>query len=613
MLLSWSSRFWEQKKGQRRPGCRRQAYGCLLLLILLVLLLCSGLFMLAHSAAAQTMPAVLQPAGHQSLAVYLLIDNSNSMFEMSGIGSDPELLRLDAARLFISYLGVDAQIVHRCGVIFFGDEANLVVPLTPLTDAARRADIFSLLANPSRMGWTDHVAALTLAYEQLQVENPGGRSAIILLTDGKPEWSHTPSPVEQAQYTTRLQAVGERLAQAGIPLFLILLANEATDTDADITEVWQPMWQTLSAAVTPGRFYTARRAEELAGIYHDMVVALTGKTTGPVAQAAASPAGHEKLITIAPGLLRLTLVVSKSTPDISVAIFTPSGERVTTTTPGVTHAGQPGVSREEVWAIETPIPGQWLVRLTGEGQVTVWQDYEMLPDTPTPTMALPVTPVATPTNDRRWLPTSLPATVLQPPNDDRRSTTTTGHPLTLAAETPAITTTEQPVKSNDARISPPSSRRRLWWLPFILLFVTSGVYGVWRWRTDNQPIVTGTLHLLSSPGLLSEPTSIDLESYQRPRLTIGQAPADISLAGAGGQITIRPGEAVGDTYGMLVTGNGPIWLAGESLTTMRPLPDAADIVIGALSGPAYRLRYDNLRLRVATQGERDWRLQRNEK
>ena len=138
-------------------GCRQWSLGCLLIVLLFVGLLCGLLTFLLK-------PRSVSAAGEEPLAVWLLIDNSNSMYEKDGVGSDPDLLRLDAARLFLSYLGVDEQdLVHQAGVIFFGTGAETVVPLTPLTDDENRAALFSQISDPPRMGWTDHLVALQLA------------------------------------------------------------------------------------------------------------------------------------------------------------------------------------------------------------------------------------------------------------------------------------------------------------------------------------------------------------------------------------------------------------------------------------------------------------------
>lgn len=381
-------------------GCFRRLVGCTALFLLATALLTLLLWLTIKAVGAQT------PAPPAPLAVHLLIDNSHSMFDKGGLGSDPELLRIDAARLFISYLGVDdSQVIHRCGVIFFGSEAELVVPLTALTGPQRRAEMFERIARPNPLGWTDQVAALSLARADLDTVSGEQRPAIVLLTDGKPEWNSTPTREEQEAYLQKMQAGSRALAEAGIPLFIILLANEATDADPAITTIWQPQWEAMSAATAPGRFYIAREAEDLPDIYHDIVVALTGnRTSGAVIQSEVGAGGIRRTVAVEADLSRLTLVVAKSQPQLSVRVLLPDGQPLTPDIPGTRYIGEPGVSREEIWVIEEPVPGDWTVLVDGTGRVTVWKDYRR-------TVAPVVTPSATPTTvpTPSPTPTALPA------------------------------------------------------------------------------------------------------------------------------------------------------------------------------------------------------------
>ena len=177
---------------RRRRGCRRRALGCLGFLALLAALAFLLLFGLIHWARAQAaVPAVEQ------LAVQLVIDNSNSMFDKGGVGADPDLLRMAAARLFIEYLGIeDGRFQPACGIVFFGSTADQVAPLMPLDDATRRRALVERPADPARMGWTDQDGALEGARQGLA--GADGRKTIVILTDGKPEWNDRPTPDERA-------------------------------------------------------------------------------------------------------------------------------------------------------------------------------------------------------------------------------------------------------------------------------------------------------------------------------------------------------------------------------------------------------------------------------
>ena len=203
--------------------CKWKRNCCLILMAgaLLLILLCAALFVIIYQAQAQG------PVSH-GFDVILLIDHSNSMWDKGGVGSDPGLLRVQAAHLFIAYLGVDtARDGSRLGVIHFGGESELAVPLTPLDSPARRQAIRAAIANPHRLEWTDPLDALRVAYDTLfpqRQRDPARRPVVILLTDGKPELCPTPSPGERAAYVADLRALVDRFRQRGCPIFTIALS-----------------------------------------------------------------------------------------------------------------------------------------------------------------------------------------------------------------------------------------------------------------------------------------------------------------------------------------------------------------------------------------------------
>jgi hypothetical protein len=183
----------------------------------------------------------------------------------------------------------------------------------------------------------------------------------------------------------------ERLAAAAIPLFIVLLANPTTPADLELMDIWQPVWEDMATATVPGQLYVAQEAEDLVAIYHDVVLTLTGGTTdGAVTQNSFDTLETTQYIAVEPHLKRMTLVISKSNPGIVVTIIAPDGQPLTATLPGVRFSGQPGF-REEIWTIDTPAPGQWLVQMRGAGFVTVWKDYEVMPVTATPPLVAAAT------------------------------------------------------------------------------------------------------------------------------------------------------------------------------------------------------------------------------
>ena len=573
-LLTLSAKYWQQHALPKWRGCRRITIGCLGLLILFLIVGCGLLFWSIIQVKAAPPPPTAP------LAVFLLIDNSQSMYDLGGTGADPELLRIDAARLFLSYLGVDeTDANHASGVIFFGTEANITVPLTSLTNDTQRQAVFDAIQNPQPMGWTDQAEALSLAITNLKTDAVERQPVIVLLTDGKPQWADAPTPEEQSAYAARLRWLGMELAQDRIPLFIILLANEATDADPEITTRWRPIWQEMAAATTPGQFYEARHAADLTGIYHDIVVSLSGgRTKGVVLQQAVTGEGIQQTVIVQPQLARMTLVISKSQSNIKTAVFLPDGTPLSTDMPGVRHAGG---ELEAVWVIPSPPPGVWTIQMSGQGTVTVWQDYLPAP-TPMPTNT--PSPLGSTTGSTTGTPQ---ATAAETPQPTAVATQIAAHPVTAVPTMTPLSAAAAPL---------PDTPKQPWWL-FILL-VTAAVtgFGGVRYRQQRRPVVTGTLRHLSGPGFADGQTEYLLDTPKRSSVVIGAAGVHIPLIQAESDCKIEAGAAIGDTFDVLIAAEKGVLLNNRPVLGTQPLHDADIITIGST-----RLRYENLRLRHARQ------------
>ncbi len=643
----------------RYRRAKRRLTGCCLLVLLGALLACGALFGLSFY--------LIRRAGAQGpdvtpLDVMLIVDNSNSMYEKNGVGSDPDLLRIEAARLFITYLGVDSSgPPHRLGVIFFGGQAQLVVPLTPLADDARRAEMFALIADPPRMGWTDPQAALDLAAETLHAGGgPATGRAVVLLTDGKPERRTDPTPQEQATTIARLRETAGRFAADGVPLFIILLQNEATDADPEIERVFVPLWQEMAQAHPRGHFYRARRSEDLLDIYHQIVVALTGRqTAGVVVQAQVQTETWEP-VSIEPGLAQVTFVVRKSDPTLQVNILRPDGRPLAPADPDVQYGGQPGQSREEVWAVRDPSPGDWQVRINGRGTVTIWKDFYPAPSTPTPrpTATPTSTPSPAPTATPRPTATSTPIptvgplpplTLLEPTAPVTRRV---GDPLPLVVgwlpdahirvrlesadgdqveDTPLAEVSAgryaaqltlpapgryqlkvdgQVVLKNGVTVQDKASlsvivhRRGTWWwlgLPLAVL----GAGGGWFWyqRRRTAPLLEGTLRRLSAPAGREVPARLDLDALRQKTVRLGPDPeADLPLPHTADAPTptarlVARREPSGVGIALVVEER-----TGEAdAVRVNDLPLAGEWALhdgDVIQLGAYRFRYENLRRRA---------------
>jgi len=293
------------------------------------------------------------------------------------VGSDPGLLRVQAANLFIAYLGVDtARTGNRLGVVHFGGQSELVVPLTPLDSPGQRRSIQAAIADPRRLDWTDPLEALQLAYRTLfphGQRDPDRQPVVILLTDGKPELPDTGTS-QRAAYVADLRALVDRFRERGCPIFTIALSNAATDADPDIQTVYRNLWQEIAARTPPAEYHEARTADDLPRIYHAVVARLVGAEADvPAIEVPVSGQVTRTLIVDA-GLARMTLVVLRSDPALEVRLLRPGGAPARSDDPDVRHAGVPGSTREEIWSVAEPRPGRWTLELRGHGTVLIWQD-----------------------------------------------------------------------------------------------------------------------------------------------------------------------------------------------------------------------------------------------
>jgi uncharacterized protein YegL len=374
---------------------RRWRRNCLLVVVGL-LLLCLALYV---GAVVLVRRANAQEVAYQPLDVLLLIDHSDSMWEKGGVGSDPQLLRLDAAGLFISYLGLDAEPGgHRLGVIRFGGESELIVPLTPVADEAQRAALRAALADPTPMGWTDPLQALELAYQELflsERSTPDRRPVVVLLTDGKPEIPSLTTAQERAAYIDALRSRVESFRDRACPIFTIALTNEATEADPEIQTVYRNLWQEIAALTPPGEYREARTAQDLPHAYHAVVAHLSGvEAEAPLLEAEVE-GELTRSIPVEEGLARLVLLVFKSDPTITVRLVRPGGALARAEDPDVSHVGSGG-AREEVWSILDPRPGAWRIELSGHGEVLVWRDTALSSASPAYTVALRAPPAYVP-------------------------------------------------------------------------------------------------------------------------------------------------------------------------------------------------------------------------
>lgn len=516
----------------------------------------------------------------KTVNVMLLIDNSGSLWELGGVGSDPQLLRIQGAQLLIRLLGTDQDTLYRVGVIAFGSDAQLIAPLTPLTDEAAREALLKQIANPQPMGWTDINRALDLAYRQLfpnGASSTASRTAIVLFTDGKPETAETrQDEAVRTAYARDLEARIRRLAGQGVYIYFVLLANKATDQDPELQQHYRPMWNRLAQDLDTVFFFETRDALDLPVLYHDIAIRMQGGRPQPPIVETPVAGRMEKEVEIEENLYRVIFVVYKADPNLAVEVVRPDGRPLTSDDPRVRHAGGP---YQEVWSIVYPTPGTWRIRLSGQGRVIVWKDV-----IPGPTPALIPSPTPTPT----WTPT--PSATPSP------TPTATFTPTAIATPVAAVL---PPAQREEQK--PPSAPLRPWLRTGILLaglllvlFISRAVY--LKWVRGQEAPLEGTLRLVAAPSGWHPSQHWILGEYHKGRLTVGGVGCDIALSG-----DEMPGavELVGkwDEDGEVAVYVRPLRpdacrLNGVPLVEERPLWDGDEIGLGE-----YVIRYENFRRR----------------
>jgi hypothetical protein len=598
---------WEWRRRQHTVF-RPRATGCLLWLLVLSALACGAFFGIMQIAQAASAPnhndavpegQLLQEVGLLSFTddnapvralsltqapqarwVQLLIDNSNSNYDRAGMGTDPDFLRITAARLLLTYLGAaGGEQTHYGSVIFFGTVAEEVVTAVPLDQPQQREAIFNRIDAPPPLGWTDHAGALELALAQSDAQAAPAAPAIVLLTDGKPEWPGTRGVSEIAAYQARLHRLAEEMAARQIPLIIVMLATEASLADAETITIWRPLWQEIAAMTPDGRYFEARTAADLPGIYHELVAELTGASSrGTVIEVEVPATGLNRILPVEAGLAQVTFVIHKADAGQVVRLYTPDSQLLTADNASVRLAQS---SHESVWAIDHPPAGGWRLQATGAGALVVWQDVQWLP-TPTilPTAAATM-PATVAVAVATLPPTRLP---FSPTPSPARPTTT----LTPAGRT--ATPAPLPAPSLNTGRSPWSGWPCLLLLPLLALPLL--LFG-WYRHVQQRPTVSGTLRLLAGPGASAGQHVIDLDTCRQRRFTFGQPESDWSLLGAISQAVIEPGSGQDGIYQMWLTADGNVTVNGRTLTPGERLQLAdADLI----TLDQHRIRYENLQL-----------------
>ena len=154
-------------------------------------------------------------AGHPD--VRILIDISGSMKS-----SDPTNLRAPALELLVRLLPPGSK----AGVWLFGDGVRTLMPHVVIDDAWRERAVASVRAIDNSGQRTNIPAALDAALYDLNRLDPGYRTSVVLLTDGKVDVSS--SAIANANAArSMLEQRAPILGETGVPVHTIALSNDA--------------------------------------------------------------------------------------------------------------------------------------------------------------------------------------------------------------------------------------------------------------------------------------------------------------------------------------------------------------------------------------------------
>jgi len=223
------------------------------------LALLAWLLLCAAAARPQQLGEALAPQ-QQARQMLLAVDLSGSMSEVDMMLGMQPVDRLTAAKAVIADF-LQRRSGDRVGLLVFGQRAYMLTPLTLDLAAVReqlRDTAAGMAGRETALG-----DAIGLAVKRLR-EQPEGQRVLVLLTDGVNTAGVLP-PLKAAELAAtervRVHTIAFGGSGGGFSLFGVPV-QPGEDVDEDTLRA--------VAEATGGRFFRARDADELAGIYAEL-------------------------------------------------------------------------------------------------------------------------------------------------------------------------------------------------------------------------------------------------------------------------------------------------------------------------------------------------------
>lgn len=257
------------------------------------------------------------------LDIILLIDCSPSTKF-----TDPENIRINAARLLIDYLEATSELLginYRAGVINFGGELGETIPLSSLIDnrisQSLRAEIIP---------YTDFRVPLKFALNEFRAKSfgTGNRQALILFTDGSPQLTDKLLSFEEKKYyfsgkslksdkgdfkSLKLNQQILKLINSGVQIYVVATGDASKDA---------LLWQTL---IPSQNYHSINDIKDLVLIYYTFGVKLSELTTFFTKTLESN---QKDQILIQPYLEQIIFSFLKNHKDVQVTLLTPQRQRI---------------------------------------------------------------------------------------------------------------------------------------------------------------------------------------------------------------------------------------------------------------------------------------------
>ncbi len=270
--------------------------------------------------------------GARAVDVALAIDSSASMRN-----TDPDNLRIDAARLFVDLAADNDQLA----IVDFDHEAKVLEPLSVV--ANNRTALKSAIDRVDSSGETNIGGGMLAAFDQLAERGvPGHGKATVLLTDGVHNTGTDPTEVIPLY------------VEQGWPVYTVALTDFADE--ALMKEI---------ASSTGGRYYSAPTSSALLDIYNRIKQTIKGQDQ--VASSAGTVLVNQTVqntVNIDTSVQVVEFTYIGPTTEINYYIFYPNGTRVGLDPASPTGTESPDITyvsadTYEIYQVNNPVAGNW--------------------------------------------------------------------------------------------------------------------------------------------------------------------------------------------------------------------------------------------------------------